>query len=52
MLEGCESWNTGRHRISYERVVRPTDADREIAYDRGSHIGQLAKGPNDAKLKG
>ena len=32
--------------------VRHTDAEREFAYDRQSHIGQLDKGLDEAKAKG
>jgi phosphoglycolate phosphatase-like HAD superfamily hydrolase len=32
--------------------VHHTDADREWAYDRGSHIGALDKGLDEAKLRG
>jgi phosphoglycolate phosphatase-like HAD superfamily hydrolase len=33
-------------------IVHHTEADREWAYDRDSHIGKLAKGLDDAKAKG
>ncbi len=32
--------------------VHHTDAEREFAYDRKSHIGQLDKGLNEAKANG
>ena len=33
-------------------IVHHTDSIREFAYDRGSSIGRLEKGLDDAKAKG
>jgi phosphoglycolate phosphatase-like HAD superfamily hydrolase len=33
-------------------IVRHTDADREWAYDRGSHIGKLERGLDEADTRG
>jgi hypothetical protein len=33
-------------------ILHHTDADREYAYDRDSHIGKLFKGLDEAKSRG
>jgi hypothetical protein len=33
-------------------IIHHTDAEREYAYDRESHIGKLAKGLDEAAAKG
>jgi len=33
-------------------LVHHTDAEREYAYDRDTHVGKLAKGIDDAKAEG
>jgi hypothetical protein len=33
-------------------IIHHTDAEREFAYDRDSHIGKLAKGLDEASAKG
>ena len=33
-------------------LVHHTDAEREFAYDRQSHVGKLDKGLDEAKTKG
>ena len=45
-------WTTSGDGLRFGLIVHHTDADREFAYDRESHIGQLAKGLDDAKSKG
>jgi hypothetical protein len=41
-----------RSRPSLALLVHHTDADREYAYDRNSHVGQLARGLNEAESRG
>ncbi|MCS7465136.1 haloacid dehalogenase-like hydrolase [Stieleria sp. ICT_E10.1] len=45
-------WTTAGKGLRFGAIVHHTDAEREFAYDRESHIGQLAKGLDDAKSKG
>ena len=33
-------------------IVHHTDADREWAYDRGSHVGKLERGLDEAAKRG
>ena len=42
-------YSPGRRLCLY---VHHTDGEREWAYDRGSHIGALDKGLDEAKLRG
>jgi hypothetical protein len=48
MLE-YTSAGPGRH---LALIVHHTDADREWAYDRGSHIGKLERGLDEAGARG
>ena len=45
-------WTTGGTGLRLGVLVHHTDADREWAYDRESHIGRLDKGLDEAKAKG
>lgn len=45
-------WTTRGDGLRLGLIVHHTDADREFAYDRQSHVGQLAKGLDDAKPNG
>lgn len=45
-------WAASNEYKSFMLYVRHTDADREWAYDRDSHIGRLDKGLDEAKEKG
>lgn len=45
-------WTTGGEGPSFALYVHHTDAEREWAYDRDSHIGGLDKGLDEAKTKG
>jgi hypothetical protein len=42
----------GRPRPRFALIVHHTDADREYAYDRDSHIGKLDKALDEAKTRG
>jgi phosphoserine phosphatase len=44
-------WVTAREGPSLGMFVHHTDADREYAYDRESHIGRLMKGLDDAAAR-
>lgn len=44
-------WTTGRKGLSFALYVHHTDAEREWAYDRNSHIGSLDKGLDEALQK-
>lgn len=43
---------TGPGQIGMGVIVHHTDADREFAYDRDSHIGKLANGLDEAEARG
>lgn len=45
-------WTAGGSGASFMGVVHHTDAKREWAYDRKSHIGRLDKALDEAKAKG
>ena len=45
-------WTTGGAGPSFGLYVRHTDAEREWAYDRDSHIGRLDKGLDEAQKNG
>ena len=45
-------WIAAGHRRWFCAYIHHTDADREWAYDRESHIGRLDKGLDEAKAKG
>jgi hypothetical protein len=45
-------WTTAGSGARFALIVHHTDAAREWAYDRQSHIGQLDKGLEEAKTKG
>jgi phosphoglycolate phosphatase-like HAD superfamily hydrolase len=45
-------WTAAGTRPSFCLYVHHTDAEREWAYDRESHIGKLDKGLDEAKAKG
>ena len=45
-------WTTTGSRARFGLLVHHTDAEREFAYDRESHIGKLDKGLDAAKDKG
>jgi len=45
-------WTTVGRRPSFGLIVHHTDAEREWAYDRDSHIGQLDKALDEAKSRG
>ena len=45
-------WTTSGAGARFGLIVHHTDAEREWAYDRESHIGTLNKGLDDAKPKG
>lgn len=45
-------WTTSGKGARFGLLVHHTDADREWAYDRESHIGKLHKGLDEAKKRG
>lgn len=45
-------WTTSGPGPRLGMIVHHDDGEREVAYDRGSHIGGLAKGLDDADAKG
>ena len=45
-------WTTGGKGPRFALIVHHTDADREWAYDRESHIGKLDKGLDEAPKRG
>ncbi len=45
-------WTTAGQGPRFGLIVHHTDADREWAYDRSSHIGKLAKGLDEASARG
>jgi phosphoglycolate phosphatase-like HAD superfamily hydrolase len=45
-------WTTSGKGARFGLIVHHTDAEREFAYDRESHIGKLDRGLNEAKAKG
>ncbi len=45
-------WTTSAKGPRFGLIVHHTDADREWAYDRQSHIGQLARGLDEAPKRG
>ncbi|MCG6894390.1 MAG: haloacid dehalogenase-like hydrolase [Desulfobacteraceae bacterium] len=45
-------WTTAGEGARFALLVHHTDAEREWAYDRKSHIGQLDKALDEAKAKG
>ena len=45
-------WTTAGAGARFGMLVRHTDAEREWAYDRESHIGQLARGLDEAGERG
>ncbi|WP_367872770.1 HAD family hydrolase [Luteolibacter sp. Populi] len=45
-------WTTSGKGARLGMIVHHTDAEREVAYDRESHIGKLDKGLDAAKTKG
>ena len=45
-------WTTAGSGPRFGLIVHHTDAEREWAYDRTSHIGQLARGLDEAQQRG
>jgi hypothetical protein len=45
-------WTTAGSGARFALIVHHTDAERETAYDRDSHIGKLDKGLDEAAAKG
>jgi hypothetical protein len=45
-------WTTSGKALRLGLLVHHTDAEREWAYDRTSHIGQLARGLDEAPNRG
>ena len=45
-------WTTGGEGPSFGLIVRHTDAEREWAYDRDSHVGRLDKALDEAAARG
>lgn len=45
-------WTTGGKGARLGMIIHHTDAEREWAYDRESHIGKLVKGLDEAAAKG
>jgi phosphoglycolate phosphatase-like HAD superfamily hydrolase len=45
-------WTTGGKGARLGMIIHHTDAEREFAYDRESHIGKLDKGLDEAAAKG
>ena len=45
-------WATAGEGPRFGMIVHHTDADREWAYDRDSHIGQLARGLDEGPDRG
>ena len=45
-------WTTIRRKPGFALIVHHTDAEREWAYDRDSHIGKLDKALNEAQERG
>jgi phosphoglycolate phosphatase-like HAD superfamily hydrolase len=51
-VEMLEWTTTGRSGKRLGMIVHHTDAEREWAYDRHSHVGQLARGLDEAQARG
>jgi hypothetical protein len=45
-------WTTAGAGPRFGLIVRHTDAEREYAYDRDSHIGRLDKALDEAEARG
>jgi phosphoglycolate phosphatase-like HAD superfamily hydrolase len=45
-------WTTSGKGARFALIVHHTDAEREVAYDRESHVGKLDKGLDEAKARG
>jgi hypothetical protein len=45
-------WTTGGKGVRFGLIVHHDDADREWAYDRGSHIGGLERGLDEGPKRG
>ena len=45
-------WTTAGKGPRLGMIIHHTDAEREWAYDRESHIGKLSKGLDEAAAKG
>ena len=45
-------WTTSGKGARLGMIVHHTDADREVAYDRESHVGKLARGLDEAAKRG
>jgi phosphoserine phosphatase len=45
-------WTTSGKGARFALIVHHTDAEREVAYDRESHVGKLDKGLDEAKALG
>src|SRR5262249_29478330 len=45
-------WTTAGAGPRFGLIVHPTDAEREYAYDRNSHLGKLAKALDQAPHQG
>jgi phosphoserine phosphatase len=45
-------WTTAGEGAGFALIVHHTDADREVAYDRTSHIGKLDKALDEAAARG
>ena len=45
-------WTTAGKGPRLGMIIHHTDAEREFAYDRESHVGKLSKGLDEAAAKG
>ena len=45
-------WTTGGSGLRFAAIVHHTDADREFAYDRETHIGRLDQALDEARRSG
>ena len=48
----CLQWTTAGNGPRFALIVHHTDAEREWAYDRASHIGRLDAALTEATAKG
>jgi hypothetical protein len=45
-------WTTSAPGARFGLIVHHTDAEREFAYDRVSHVGRLARGLDESAARG
>lgn len=45
-------WTTRGKGARFGMIIHHTDAEREFAYDRESHVGKLARGLDEAPARG